>query len=103
MGFPSSVIPGLFRRKKEKALGGAPSEKFDVSDEEAKFKDEAGRKTSAEMAAENWKNADPKAKDLIILGLEVAIRDIAKERPDGTITKKLDTLVAARDLLWANR
>jgi hypothetical protein len=55
------------------------------------------------MAAENWKNADPKAKDLIILGLEVAIRDIAKERPDGTITKKLDTLVAARDLLWANR
>jgi hypothetical protein len=80
------------------------AKEFDVSEEEKKFKDEAhGRKTSAEWAAEVWKNADPKAKDLIILGLEVAIADVAKERPDGTLAKKLDTLVAARDLLWANR
>jgi hypothetical protein len=101
MGFPVAAIPGLFRRQKAEPM----AKKFDVSDEEQKFKDAAyeGRKTSAEMATTAWKNADPKAKDLIILGLEVAIRDIAKERPDGTLAKKLDSLVAARDLLWTLR
>lgn len=57
--------------------------------------------SAAETAQERWKNADPHVKDLIILGLEVSIRDIAKERPEGEIAKKLTTLVAARDLLWS--
>ena len=102
MGFPVSAIPGLFKKSKPQ------EKKFDVSDSEhikkaeREFKD-PGRKTSAEWAIEAWKNADPEVKDLIILGLEVSIRDIAKERPDGKIAKKLDTLVAARDLLWTHK
>jgi len=59
-------------------------------------------KDPAQVAAENWKNVDAYVKDLIILGLEVAIRDIATAKLKEE-TKKLQGLVAARDLLWSNK
>lgn len=85
--FPFSAIPGMFKRSSEKKNKPQPKE-FDLSD--------------LDEAMGKWKTADPAAKDLIVLGLEVAIRDIATAKFKDE-KKKLEALVAARDLLWSLR
>jgi hypothetical protein len=88
MGFLATAIPRLFKRNVGKPSPSEPKE-FDVTD-------------VVELEAiRRWKEADSHIKDIIIMGVEVSIRDIAKERPDGEVAKKLATLISARDLLWS--
>lgn len=84
------MMPDLFKRFRAKQSV-AESKSFDLSD------------SSLPGAIERWKKVDEQVQDLIILGLEVTIRDISKEKPNGTLSKKLGALVAARDVLWASK